>query len=78
MYNLGYLYTHWMEPPDLDAARRGYGLAVDAGDRDAMHNLGVLYAESMEPPDLDAASDWWERAADAPGSGHSWPPYGAF
>lgn len=52
-------------PRDLDAARRGYQRAADAGNRDAMCDLGFLYLEWMEPPDLDAARRWYERAADA-------------
>src|SRR5687767_9880354 len=53
------------EPPsDLDAARRRWEPAADAGDSDAMYNLGYLYAFWTEPPDLDAAQRWWERAVD--------------
>ena len=52
-------------PSGLDAERRRWERAADAGDSDAMFELGLLYANSMQPPDLDAARRWWERAADA-------------
>jgi TPR repeat protein len=58
-----------MEPPDLDAARRWFERAADAGNSDAMNNLGVLHEQHWEP-DLDAARHWWERSADA-GNAHA-------
>ena len=65
MFNLGVLYAQLMDPPDLDAVRRWWERAADAGDSEAMFNLGVLYAQLMDPPDLDAARRWWEGAANA-------------
>jgi TPR repeat protein len=68
MNSLGLLYSHWTDPPDLDAARQWYERAADAGNHGAMNNLGWLLHKQMDPPDLDAAWHWYERAADA---GHS-------
>jgi TPR repeat protein len=66
MHHLGTLCAA-STPPDLEAARRWYEQAADAGDGGAMHHLGTLCAAST-PPDLEAARRWYERAADA---GHS-------
>jgi hypothetical protein len=65
MQALGVLYAHIMEQPDLDAARRWYERAADAGRSGAMTALGDLYAQLIQPPDLDAARRWYERGAAA-------------
>ncbi len=50
---------------DLDAARRLYLAAADAGNAKAMHNLAVLYAEGIDgKPDYQNAAKWFRRAAD--------------
>lgn len=53
------------EPPDLDAARRWYQRAAEAGNSAAMYTLGVLFAQKMKPRDRKAARYWLDRAADA-------------
>ena len=54
MFNLGLLYA-MMEPPDLDAARRWWERAADAGHIGAMDKLKLLQA--------DAPRVGWRRAA---------------
>jgi localization factor PodJL len=49
----------------VDAARRLYLTAAEAGHAKAMHNLAVLHAEGMEgKPDYQTAAKWFRKAAD--------------
>jgi localization factor PodJL len=50
---------------DLEAARRLYLAAADAGNAKAMHNLAVLYAEGIDgKPDYLNAAKWFRKGAD--------------
>src|SRR5205807_3257752 len=49
----------------LEAARRLYLVAANAGHAKAMHNLAVLYAEGADgKPEYQSAAYWFRRAAD--------------
>ena len=49
---------------DLDAARRLYLAAGEAGHAKALHNLAVLYAEGIDgKPDYLSAAKWFRKAA---------------
>jgi TPR repeat protein len=65
MFNLGYLLSRRLDPPDLDEARRWYEKAATAGHSGAMVNLGYLLSQRLDPPDLDEARRWYEKAATA-------------
>ena len=54
-----------LDPPEMEAARRWWTLAAEAGDVDAQFNLGVLFADLLSPPDLAEARRWYTRAAEA-------------
>jgi localization factor PodJL len=65
-FRLGGLYEKGMGvKKDLEAARRLYLAAANAGHAKAMHNLAVLYAEGGDgKPDYQSAAHWFRRAAD--------------
>jgi localization factor PodJL len=64
-FRLGGLYEKGIGvKKDLEAARRYYALAGEAGNPKALHNLAVLYAEGMAgKPDYQAAAQWFRKAA---------------
>src|SRR5882757_6544333 len=59
MYNLGQLYRHEFDPPDLAAARRWYEKAAEGGYTKAYFDLAYL----LENQDLPSAMEWYEKAA---------------
>ena len=65
-FRLGGLYEKGLGVrKDLEAARRYYVLAGEAGNGKALHNLAVLYAEGIDgKPDYATAAKWFRKAAD--------------
>jgi hypothetical protein len=65
MHNLGVVLSTWLDPPDLDEARRWYTTAAEAGHTGSMSNLGTLLSDRLDPPELVDARRWYTTAAEA-------------